>query len=264
MSFASINGVALHHTIAGAPDGMPLVLINSLGTDFRIWDDVVTLLAPRHRILRYDKRGHGLSDVTAGPYSLDDHVSDLLGLAEYCGVERIALCGVSIGGMIAMRFAAMYPDRVNSLVLVDTGAAIGTASAWNDRIAKVRADGMPAIADAVVERWVTPTFRMSSPAAYAGWRNMLERCSPEGYVASCATVRDADLTADLERIAAPTLVLVGDKDIVTPLEMSQRLADGISNARLRQIPDAGHVPSLEQPRAMADLIGEHLSEVGHV
>lgn len=263
MSFASINAVALHYGIAGAPEGVPLVLVNSLGTDFRIWDDVVALLAPRYRILRYDKRGHGLSDAPAGQYSLDDHVSDLIGLVRHCSFERFALCGISIGGMIAMRFAALHPERVGGLVLADTGAAIGTASTWNDRIAKVGADGMSAIAEAVVERWVTPEFRASSPAAFAGWRNMLERCPPQGYVASCASVRDADLSADLGRITAPTLVLVGDKDIVTPVALSQPLADGIPNARLRQVPDAGHVPSIEQPRALAKLIDEHLSEVVH-
>jgi 3-oxoadipate enol-lactonase len=264
MSFAFINAAALHYSIAGAPEGAPLVLVNSLGTDLRIWEEVVALLAPRHRVLSYDKRGHGLSDVPAGPYSLDDHVSDLLALADHCRFQRFALCGISIGGMIAMRFSALHPQRVNSLVLADTGATIGTTSRWNDRIAKVRADGMPAIAEAVVDSWVTPNFRASSPAAYAGWRNMLERCPPEGYIASCVTVRDADLSDDLESIPAPTLVLVGDKDIVTPPALSQDLADGIPNARLRPVHDAAHVPAIEQPRALADLIQEHLNEAVHV
>lgn len=264
MSFASISGVTLHYSLTGARDGSPLILVNSLGTDLRIWNEVVPLLAGHFRVLCYDKRGHGLSDVPPGPYGIDDHVADLNGLAAHVGFKTFALCGISIGGMIAARFAALHPANVRSLVLADTGAAIGTAPMWNERIATVRAGGMSAIADAVLGRWVTPAYRASNPAASAGWRNMLERCSPEGYVASCATVRDTDLTADLSRISAPTLVLVGDGDIVTPPEMAQRLASGIPHARLREIRDAGHVPAIEQPRALAELIREHINEVAHV
>ena len=263
MSFASINGVTLHHSLTGAQDASPLILVNSLGTDLRIWADVVPLLANRHRVLTYDKRGHGLSDAPPGPYSIDDHIADLLGLADHVGLNRFALCGISIGGMIALRFAAVHPAKVRSLIACDTGPAIGTAQMWNDRIANVRANGMSAIADAVVGRWITPGFRAANPAAFAGWRTMLERCSPEGYVASCATVRDTDLTPDLPRISAPTLILVGDSDVTTPPEMARRLADAIPNAHLRQVRDAGHVPAIEQPQALAELIREHLSEVAH-
>jgi 3-oxoadipate enol-lactonase len=264
MSFASISGVTLHYSLSGAQDGSPLILINSLGTNLHIWDEVAPLLAARHRILAYDKRGHGLSDAPPGPYSLDDHVADLHGLASHCGFGQASVCGISIGGIIAMRFASQHPDNVRRLVLADTGAILGTAQAWNDRIATVRASGMSAIADTVLGRWVTPGFRAENPAAYAGWRNMLERCSPDGYVASCATVRDSDLTADLPRISAPTLVLVGDSDVVTPPEMARRLAAGIPGAQLRTIRNAGHVPAIEQPHALAELIREHINEVAHV
>jgi 3-oxoadipate enol-lactonase len=264
MAFASINGVTLHYRLAGAREGLPLVLVNSLGTDLRIWEDVEPLLSSGHHILSYDKRGHGLSDTLPGPYALDDHVGDVLGLAELCGFTRFALCGISIGGMIAMRFAALYPDKLASLLLCDTGAAIGTAAAWNDRIATVRKGGMAAIADAVMDRWVSPGYRQRRPAAFAGWRTMLERCSPEGYVASCATVRDTDLSADLPKISAPTLVIVGDSDVSTPLPLAQHLADTIPDAELRQVAGAGHVPAIEQPEALATLIRDHLNEVVHV
>lgn len=264
MSFASVGGVTLHYTLTGSLDGLPLILINSLGTDLRLWVDVLPLLATRHRVLSYDKRGHGLSDAPPGPYTIDDHVSDLLGLAEHLGLRRFALCGVSIGGMIAARFAAQHPSRVRSLVLADTGARIGTDQSWNERITTVRANGMSAIAETVVGRWVTPEFRAANYGAFAGWRNMLERCSPEGYVASCATVRDTDLSADLPRITAPTLVLVGDGDVTTPPEMARHLVDAIPAARLHEVRGAGHIPAIEQPQALAELIQEHLNEVVHV
>lgn len=264
MSFASINGIALHYRLSGAAGGEPLILINSLGTDLRIWDEVVTLLSGTYRVLCYDKRGHGLSDVPAGPYGIDDHVADLRGVAGHCGFDRFALCGISIGGMIAARVAARHPEMVRHLVLVDTGAKIGTDETWNDRIATVREKGMGAIAEGVVGRWLTAAFRTSQPAAFAGWRNMVERCSPEGYAASCATVRDTDLTQDLKSIAAPTLVLVGDSDVVTPEAMARQLADAIPDAQLRVVRDAGHVPAIEQPRALADFIRQHLNEAAHV
>ena len=264
MSFASIKGVTLRYSLSGAPGGTPLILVNSLGTDLRIWSEVVRLLGARYCVLCYDKRGHGLSDSPPGPYGIDDHVDDLLELAAHCGFDRFAVCGISIGGMIALRLAARHPGRISRLIAADTGARIGTEQSWNDRIATVRADGMAAVAEPVVGRWLTPSFRTANPAAFAGWRNMLERCAPDGYVASCATVRDTDLTADLGRITAPTLVVVGDADVVTPEPMARQLADAIPNARLRQIPQAGHVPAIEQPQRLAELIREHLNEVVHV
>jgi 3-oxoadipate enol-lactonase len=264
MSFASIDGVSLHYRISGVEDGAPLILINSLGTNFHIWDDVLPLLDQRFRVLTYDKRGHGISDAPAGPYSLDEHVDDLLGLAARCGFSAFNLCGISIGGMIAMRVAAKYPEQVRSLVLCDTGPTIGTAQLWNERITTVERAGMAAIADQVLARWVSPGYRERRPADFAGWRNMLERCPSEGYVASCASVRDADLSADAPRISAPTLVVVGGHDVSTPPETARLLSNAITGARLKQVPCAGHVPAIEQPDALAVLIREHLSEFAHV
>ena len=117
MSFASINGVVLHYRLQGAKDAPPLVLVNSLGTSLDIWDDVADSLAPQFHVLTYDKRGHGLSGAPSGPYTLDDHVSDLLGLVTYCGIEKFNYCGISIGGMIGMRLAALHPDRLLRIVL---------------------------------------------------------------------------------------------------------------------------------------------------
>ena len=264
MSIASINGVALNHRLSGAEGRSPLILVNSLGTDLTIWDDVLPLLTPRHRVLTYDKRGHGHSDAPPGPYSIDDHVSDLMGLADHCGFSSFAVCGISIGGMIAMRLAARFPGKVRNLVLCDTGAKIGTAETWNNRIAQVQSGGMAGIAAQVLERWLSAEFRDRRPAEFARWRKMLESCSPEGYVACCATVRDTDLSAELAHIAAPTLVVVGEADVVTPPEMAQQLAGAIPGATRRTIGHAGHVPAIEQPEILGTLIRDFLNEVVHV
>ena len=263
MSFASINGVTLHYRLSGAAEGTPLIFINSLGTNFHIWDDVIPLLDQRRRVLAYDLRGHGLSDAPAGPYGLDDHVADLLGLAARLGLARFDLCGISLGGMIAIRVAAMQ-SNVRRLILCDAARTIGTPQMWNDRIALVEREGMAAIAETVLARWVSPGFRDRRPAEFAGWRNMLERCSAEGYVASCIAVRDADLSADLRQVSVPTLVIAGEHDVSTPPEEVRALADAIAGAQFRQLRGAGHVPAIEQPQALATLIREHLSEVVHV
>jgi 3-oxoadipate enol-lactonase len=264
MSFASINGTVLHYRLSGAAQGAPLVLVNSLGTNLHIWDDVVASLSAEFRILCYDMRGHGLSDAPPGPYSIDDHVGDLLGLATHCGFDTFDYCGISIGGMIGIRIAAHHSHRLRRVMLCDTGATIGNAAMWNERITQVEQGGMAAVADAIMARWVAPDFAARHPERYAGWRNMVERCPPAGYAACCASIRDADLTADLARIAAPTMVVVGEHDIPTPPDVARGLADAITGAVLRRISNAGHVPAIEQPDALATLIREHLSEVVHV
>ncbi|MEO6396036.1 MAG: 3-oxoadipate enol-lactonase [Devosia sp.] len=261
MGFAAIDGVTLNFRLSGSGDGVPLVLANSLGTDLRIWDELVPALALHRAVLSYDKRGHGLSDTPPGPYSLNDHSRDLLGLAARAGFERFAICGISIGGMIAMQVAAQQPDRVAALVLCDAAASIGTAESWRERIAAVEAGGMPSISETLLSRWLSPGHRAQHPTAFAGWRNMLDRCPADGYTACCATVRDANLSGLLTRIVAPTLVVAGEHDVVTPPEVAQALAANIQGARFELLRGSGHVPAIEQPRALASLIQSHLSEV---
>ena len=125
MDFATLNGVTLAFRQDGPENGVPLVLANSLGTDARIWDYDVAKLSLRYRVLSYDKRGHGLSDAPQGPYSLDDHLADLLSLTHHLGITHFALCGVSVGGMIAQRFAARHPERLSAVVLCNTATKIG-------------------------------------------------------------------------------------------------------------------------------------------
>ncbi|MCQ8871773.1 alpha/beta fold hydrolase [Mesorhizobium sp. LMG17149] len=153
MNFASIKGVTLHYRIDGPSAAPPLVLVNSLGTDARIWDDFIAMLAGRYCVMSYDKRGHGLSDAVSGPYRLEDHLDDLFGLADFLGIGDFALAGVSVGGLIAQGAAVRHGARVRALVLCHTAAKIGTASFWDDRIRAVMAGGTIAIADSVMERW---------------------------------------------------------------------------------------------------------------
>ena len=264
MAFTRANDIVVHHQILGRENAPVIVFANSLGSDFRIWQAVVPYLADRYRILLYDKRGHGLSDAPAGPYTIDDHADDLLALLDHLDIAQAALVGLSVGGMIAQRIAVKAPARVRALVLCDTAAKIGTRESWAERIAAVEASGIDAIADSVMQRWFTPAFRSAQPDEWAGWRNMLVRTPARGYVATCATIRDADLTGDAARIAAPTLCLVGDQDGSTPPDLVRQTADLIPGARFEIIDGAGHIPCIERPDETAELIGRHLREVRHV
>lgn len=165
VQFVQVKGVSLHHQIIGGPGNKPvIVFINSLGTDFRIWRDVIVRLAGSYPLLTYDKRGHGLSDVGQAPYSIDDHVDDLIGLLEHLKVSDAAVCGLSVGGLIAQGLCARRPDLVKALILCDTAHKIGTADMWAARIAAIEEDGLDGIVDGVMERWFTPAFRESDPS----------------------------------------------------------------------------------------------------
>ncbi len=262
MSFVRINGVLLHYRLLG-PEGAPAIaFINSLGTDTRIWDDVVDALRGRFRLLVYDKRGHGLSDTPAGEYTLAHHVDDLAGVLDHLAIAAATLCGVSIGGLIAQAFALAHPHRVERLVLCDTAARFGDAATWAGRMDDVRRNGMSAVIGGVMDRWFGPAIRAARPDDVAGWHNLVLRTPAAGYAATCATLRDADLTPDLARIAVPTLVVGGTEDRSTPVEQVRAFAAAIPGASFAAIADAGHIPSIDQPAALARLIASFVEEAG--
>jgi 3-oxoadipate enol-lactonase len=263
MTFTRINGVLLHYRLHG-PIGAPaLALVNSLGTDARIWDAVIESVSGSYRVLSYDKRGHGLSDALHGDYALADHIGDLAGLLDHVGIERLALAGVSIGGVIAQGFALRYPRRLAALVLCDTAPRIGDAAFWARRMETIRSDGLAGIADGIMERWFSARYRQEQATDLAGWRNMLLRSHLEGYLASCATLRDTDLTDAIGGITTPTLAVVGDEDGSTPVALVKACADAIPRARFEIVAGAGHIPSIEKPAELAALMTRHFKEAGH-
>lgn len=264
MAFTRINGIVLHHQILGRGDGPALVFINSLGTDFRIWQDVVPAFMDRFRIVLYDKRGHGLSDAPPAPYSLDDHADDLIALLDHLKIEKAALVGLSVGGMISQRIAVRAPERVQAITLCCTAAKIGTPELWAERIAAVEDGGIDPIADNVLQRWFTPLYRETRADEVAGWRNMLVRTPAHGYAGTCAAIRDADLRPDAGRIKAPTLCVAGDQDGSTPADVVKGMAELIPGARFALIDGAGHIPCVEKPAVLSKLISQHLQEAGLV
>lgn len=262
MAFVRVNGVVLHHEIRGKEDGPAVVFSNSLGTDLRIWNEVVAELGKTHRIVLYDKRGHGLSEATPPPYSMDDHVGDLAALLDHLGIKKAVIVGLSVGGMIAQGIAAARPDLVEALVLCDTVHKIGTAEMWNERIEAVTANGLAPMGDAIMERWFTPAYRSPDNADFVGYTAMLTRTTADGYAGTCAALRDADLTATTAALTLPVLCLVGDQDLSTPPDLVRSTAELIAGARFEIIEGAGHIPCVEQPEQTLRLIDGFLNEIG--
>lgn len=258
MNFTIGSGLTTHYTLEGTGEGIPLVFVNALGTDLRIWDAVVPHLTDRYPVLRFDKRGHGLSDCPPAPYTIHDFSTDMLGLLDQLEISQAIIVGISVGGMIALDFAASWPERVHSMVLCDTAPIIGTADLWNDRIDQLREHGMGSIAEAILARWFAPTFKEKSPAVYQGCYNMLTRMPVDGYTGTCEAIRDADLTEVTRTIAAHSLILCGTEDASTPPDLVRGLLELMPDAEFQEIPDAGHSTCIEQPDLVAEQIERFL------
>ena len=239
-----IEGARFNCRADGPPEAPLLVLSNSLGTNLAMWDDQMAALTQRFRVLRYDARGHGASSATPGPYTIGELARDALALLDAFEARRVDFCGLSIGGMVGMWLAVHAPERIARLVLANTAPQIGTPETWNTRIESVRKGGLAAIADGVVERWFSKAFRERAPAAVARIRAMLTAANPEGYIASCAAVRDTDQWDTVARIACPTLVIAGTHDASTPPAEGRKLAGRIAGARYVEL-DAAHISNVE-------------------
>ncbi|MFN8459470.1 MAG: 3-oxoadipate enol-lactonase [Anaerolineae bacterium] len=261
LQFASINGVTLHYRREGQSEGVPLVFINSLGTDLRIWDGIMPAFADHYPLIRYDQRGHGLSDVPPGPYTIRALADDLSGLLDYLQVEAAILIGVSVGGMVALDMANRQPERVKALVLCDTAPTIGTAEMWHERISTLRQHGMAYLGDTILGRWFAPAFINQHRATYRGYFNLLTRTPLDGYIATCEAIRDADLSGVVGSIHIPALVVGGADDLATPPDQVRGLAEALPQARFELIEGAGHIPSLEQPTVLAAKIQQFLRSV---
>lgn len=253
---------ALHWREDGDPDGRPLVFANSLGTDLRLWDALLPHLPSGLRLIRYDMRGHGLSACPPGPYDMDMLTRDAEALIEYLDLANVTFIGLSIGGMVGQALAARRPDLISTLVLSNTAAAMGTPEAWQARIAAIRAGGIEAIADAVMERWFAARFRATPELTL--WRNMLTRTPPEGYIGCCAAIAGADLRATTAGLTLPTLAIAGAEDGASPPGLVADTARLIPGARLVTLPDTGHLPCVEAPAAYAAILSDFLKETAHV
>jgi 3-oxoadipate enol-lactonase len=262
MRIAKVNNAALHWREDGDPEGRPVVFANSLGTDLRLWDGIVPLLPQGLRIIRFDKRGHGLSSCPAAPYDMETLVGDAEALLDHLGVRDCLFVGLSIGAMIAQGLAARRPDLVRAAVLSNTAAKMGTPGMWAERIARIEAGGIEALAEPILERWFSAAFRETDELE--AWRNMLVRTPKAGYLGCCHALAGADLTEQTRALRLPVLAIAGSEDGASPPEIVRATADLVEGARFEEIAGAGHLPCVEAPHPYADILNTFIQEVGHV
>jgi 3-oxoadipate enol-lactonase len=245
MSFADLKEVRLHYELTGSEPQPVIVLVNSLGSSMKMWDKVSPALAESYRVLRYDTRGHGLSSVPAPPYTLSALAGDLLELLDHLQIDRVNLCGLSLGGQVGMWLGIHYPQRIDHLILANTAARVGTREGWEERIAAIRQHGMGPIAQASLDRWLTPRYQQEHPQESGAIRTMIQNTPTEGYIGCCYALRDADLRSQLSEISAPCLVIAGAHDPATPPADGHFLRDALAQSQYVEF-DAAHLSAWER------------------
>lgn len=249
----------LHHRVDGPDEAPVLVLSNSLGTDLDLWSANLPPFAQSFRVVRYDQRGHGRSELPGDPFGFEELGEDVVRLLDDLGVERASFCGISMGGATGLWLAVNAPHRLDRLVVACSAAKFGEPEGWHERARVVREQGMAAIADGVVDRWFTPRLRADAPAVVARFRERLLASPVAGYAACCEALAGWDYRERLAEISVPTLVLAGADDPATPPEQGAFVADRVPDARLVVIPAAAHLANVEQPGAFSEAVLSHLA-----
>jgi 3-oxoadipate enol-lactonase len=244
MPKVEVNGARLFYLLSGKIDAPVLMFSNSLGTTLDMWRPQLAAMESRFRLLRYDMRGHGQSDLVEGACSIGILGNDVLALLDELRIDKVHFCGLSVGGVIGQWLGANAPDRLRCLILCNTAAKIGTPESWNNRIADVEQNGMASITEAVLDRWFTAAFRQASPDSVAPFRAMLHASNPRGYVQVCTAIRDMDQRTLVEKIRLPTCVIAGEHDPATTLEDGKFLQSRIPGANLIPLPVA-HISNVE-------------------
>ncbi len=256
MTFININNNTLHYEYLNNNRDTTFLFINSLGTDFRIWDGVVKELKNYGNIVRFDKQGHGLSSVSPKPYLIADYAADVLGLMDALCIEKVVLIGLSIGGVIGQYLGVHHKNRLEKLILSNTAPKIGTDEGWNSRIEKIKSDGIASITEGVIKVWFSENFNQNHPNELNGYKMMLSNANIEGYIQACEAIKKNDLRAEIGSITTPTLCFAGSVDGSTPPDLVKSMADAIPNAEYVLIDNVGHIPCVEAPHEIFKYIVE--------
>ena len=246
------------HDLGGPADAPVLVLGNSLGTSSAVWDRQVDALGQVFRLLRYELPGHGGSPAAPGPYTIDGLGAGVLALLDSLAIDRVAYCGISLGGMIGIWLAAHAPSRISALGLVCTSAHLPPASAWLARADRVLAAGMASVADQVIARWFTSEYAAANPGVIKAFRDEFERTDAGGYAGCCAAIAGMDQRPSLASISAPTLVVAGADDAAAPPGHADLIARSITGAHLDVIDGAAHLAPVSEPGPVTVAVLSHL------
>jgi len=259
MPMVDADGCRLNVAVEGRDGGPTLMLSNSLGSTLQLWEPQMPALTKLFRVVRYDRRGHGKSEIGAMPYSMERFGRDALAILDDLNIAKVHWCGISMGGMVGQWLAANAPERVDKLILANTASYYADPSGWDTRIKAVREGGVAAIADTVMNAWFTADFRERAPEVVARMKAMLSATPAESYVACCETLRTLDLRALLPKIVSPTLVIAGRHDPSTTLAAGEFIRSQIPRASLT-ILDAAHISNVEQPHAFTDAVVGFLTQ----
>jgi 3-oxoadipate enol-lactonase len=245
----STNGIELNCTVEGS--GPWVVMSHSLACDLRMWDEQAALLADDYTVLRFDTRGHGKSDAPAGEYTLEMLAADAKGLLDALGIETCHWIGLSMGGMVGQVMALRYPGLFKTLVLADTTSRYPpeAKSLWEGRIAIVREKGMEPLVEPTLARWFTEGFLRDQRDICNRVGAMIRSTPAAGYAGCCHAIPKIDLTSRLKEIACPALVIVGEQDAGTPVDMARDIHTALPGSELVIIPSASHLSNIEQPEA---------------
>jgi 3-oxoadipate enol-lactonase len=250
--------------VADSGSGPALLFAHCLGGSLDVWAAQQTFFCKTHRCVAYDLQGQGESPLGGpGPLSMAQLAEEAIALLDALGIEQCVFVGISMGAMVGLHAALQAPERFAGLVPADSAAGFDAAGrqGWADRIAGVRAEGLEPLVETMMDRWFSPAFRQREPATVAKIADRLRATPVDGYLASCAAIRDHDLRDRLEEIACPTLVICGELDPSTPLPLSQALAAGIPGARLEVIAGAHHLSNLECPEVFNRALDQFLSSI---
>lgn len=263
-SFRSAGSPALHYTLREARNGAArhtVVFSHALGCDASMWDAVANLLAAEHRVVCFDHRGHGDSDVPPGPYAMADLADDAARLLDELAVGPVVWVGLSLGGMVGQELALRAPERLKGLVIANSSAGFDEAARaiWQQRIEAIEAGDVEAVVASAMQRWFSEAFRAARPALVARWQRRVVSTPRAGYLGASVAVQHHDTLARLPGLALPTLVIAGELDPGTPVAMSEAIAAAIPGARLAVLPGAAHLSVLEQPEAFGVLLRDFLA-----
>ncbi len=255
------NGIQINYEIEG--EGPVVTFSHSLACNLSMWDEQVQALKGRYRVLRYDTRGHGRTAAPSGAYTLDQLADDLKGLLDGLGIAETHFVGLSMGGMIGQIFALKYPARVQSLVLCDTTSRYptGAASVWEERIKTVSAEGMEPMVAPTLERWFTAPFRARRKDVMEKVGAMIRSTPPAGYIGCCHALPKISVTEKLRDVRCPALVIVGEEDPGTPVQMARDIQAALPAAELAILCRASHLSNVEQPGEFNRVLGGFLDKV---
>ena len=238
--------------------GTPVVMLHSLGCDASMWRGVTDPLAENRRVITVDTRGHGASTDAGGPYTVDQLGEDVVAVADAAGLDEFDVVGLSLGGLMALWLACRHPQRIRRLVACATADKIGTEANWQARIDTIRRDGLDSVAPMVLGRFFSPRFRETQPDAIEAARATLVTTSVDGYTGCCHALGHADLRSETPSIRARTLLLAGGADVSTPPRLMREVSERIPGSRYAELPEAGHLLSIEDPDETLHAIRTHL------